>query len=101
MKWEKVIINYIFQFWFPTSTALKSFHPNAHSTWFKILAAGVKSTAGPMSGGEGLVAAHGSILVVLPLKSLQKFPSKYCTTIHLSSALALQASYYGQVAYFC
>ena len=41
-------------------------------TWFKILAAGVETPARAMGGGERLVAAHRTVLVVLPFESLQK-----------------------------
>jgi hypothetical protein len=41
-------------------------------TWLEIFTAGVETTARAVGGGEGLIAAHGSILIVFPLKSLQK-----------------------------
>ena len=41
-------------------------------TWFKILAAGVETTARAMGSGERLVAAHRTVLVVLPFESLHK-----------------------------
>ena len=41
-------------------------------TWFKILAAGVETPARAMGGGERLVAAHRTVLVVLPFESLHK-----------------------------